>query len=48
MKKQIFQNLKNEVINILDMRGWDDKYRVDLRNKQSMIEYLRFYEIKFI
>lgn len=37
--------IKKEVIKILDARGWDDKFKVDLRNKQSMINYLKFYEV---
>ena len=40
-----FKELKKECIKILDLRGWDDKDRVDLRSKQSMINYLKFYEV---
>lgn len=45
MTRHRFQELKNEVIRILDSRGWDDKDRVDLRSKESMIDYLKFYEV---
>lgn len=39
------KKLKKECIKILDARGWDDKHKVDLRSKNSMIDYLRFYEV---
>lgn len=39
------KQLKNECIKILDARGWDDKHKVDLRNKASMVNYLKFYEV---
>lgn len=35
-----FNELKEEVINILDARGWDNKEAVDLRKVQSCLEYV--------
>ena len=45
MKKLQMTWLKKEVIKILDQRGWDDKYDVDLRSKKSMVNYLTKYEV---
>ena len=45
MTKDRFNQLKQEVTQILNSRGWDDKDRVDLRSVISMIDYLRFYEV---
>ena len=32
--------VKSEVVKLLDARGWDDKHKVDLRKLQSCLEYI--------
>lgn len=44
-RKQTFayesmEEIKKEVIKILDNRGWDNKVSVDLRSMQSCLEYI--------
>ena len=36
--------LRAECVKILDARGWDTKDMVDLRKRQSMIDFLLFHE----
>ena len=40
MSYENFKDLKGSVIDKLNGRGWDDKYRVDLRSLNSCIDYL--------
>lgn len=35
-----FEEIKSKVKNILDMRGWDNKDKVNLKSVESCIEYL--------
>lgn len=35
-----FEELKEEVVKILDGRGWDNKERVDLRSVSSCLDYV--------
>ena len=36
--------LRAECVKILDAKGWDTKDLVDLRKRQSMIDFLLFHE----
>ena len=35
-----FKEVKEEVVNILNSRGWDNKNKVDLRNLESCLNYI--------
>lgn len=44
------EELKKEVVKILDARGWDNKHLVDLRKARSCIEYIlggRYRDIEY-
>lgn len=48
MKKKEFLKLKQEVIKILNLLDWKNKNDVDLRSTQSMIDYVKYYDIRSI